>query len=279
MLAIPLFLLSFRHANASACNTAIACTASRAPWTHAGGSLDKITSSHILRRCSEATHSDVCVRQRRPFSSASAASPVAPATSSTRTSTKGKDKESRSSSAAAATSAGPLTGASLNQREVAKFAAMASEWWSPNGPFAPLLALNPPRCTFIRDSVCSVRDRDPSSIAEPLAGLRVLDVGCGGGLLSEPLARMGAQVSNILLNGTPQGNKIRPPGSLTVIMGLDRANGSTSQRRLPHAKMTSSCPCSRSLGKCSLCLMASRTVELNGHGMTSRGVLSAGAGH
>ncbi len=86
--------------------------------------------------------------------------------------------------------------ASVDPDEVAKFAALAGEWWDPAGKFAPLHRLNPARLTFIRDRIAAHTGRDP--LAErPLAGLRVLDIGCGGGLLCEPLARLGAQVTGI----------------------------------------------------------------------------------
>jgi 2-polyprenyl-6-hydroxyphenyl methylase/3-demethylubiquinone-9 3-methyltransferase len=86
--------------------------------------------------------------------------------------------------------------ASVDPDEVAKFAALAGQWWDPAGKFAPLHRLNPARLTFIRDRIAAHTGRDP--LAErPLAGLRVLDIGCGGGLLCEPLARLGAQVTGI----------------------------------------------------------------------------------
>jgi 2-polyprenyl-6-hydroxyphenyl methylase/3-demethylubiquinone-9 3-methyltransferase len=81
----------------------------------------------------------------------------------------------------------------IDQDEVARFSAMAAEWWSPNGKFRPLHKFNPVRLTYIRDHVAAHFGRDPRS-DKPLAGLRVLDIGCGGGLLSEPMARMGAEV-------------------------------------------------------------------------------------
>jgi len=81
----------------------------------------------------------------------------------------------------------------IDQDEVARFSAMAAEWWSPNGKFRPLHKFNPVRLTYIRDHVAAHFVRDPRS-DKPLAGLRLLDIGCGGGLLSEPMARMGADV-------------------------------------------------------------------------------------
>ncbi|MEM5470445.1 bifunctional 2-polyprenyl-6-hydroxyphenol methylase/3-demethylubiquinol 3-O-methyltransferase UbiG [Hoeflea sp. AS60] len=81
----------------------------------------------------------------------------------------------------------------IDQDEVARFSAMAAEWWNPKGKFRPLHKFNPVRLTYIRDHVAAHFDRDPKS-DKPMAGLRVLDIGCGGGLLSEPMARMGAEV-------------------------------------------------------------------------------------
>jgi len=81
----------------------------------------------------------------------------------------------------------------IDQDEVARFSAMAAEWWNPAGKFRPLHKFNPVRLTYIRDHVAAHFGRDPKS-DKPLAGLRLLDIGCGGGLLSEPMARMGAEV-------------------------------------------------------------------------------------
>lgn len=81
----------------------------------------------------------------------------------------------------------------IDQAEVDRFSAMAAEWWSPTGKFRPLHKFNPVRLGYIRDTACAHFGRDPKS-AHPLQGLRVLDIGCGGGLLSEPVSRMGADV-------------------------------------------------------------------------------------
>jgi 2-polyprenyl-6-hydroxyphenyl methylase / 3-demethylubiquinone-9 3-methyltransferase len=86
--------------------------------------------------------------------------------------------------------------ASVDAREVAKFAALADSWWDSNGPYRPLHRLNPVRLAFIRDQLCAHLGRDARSL-KPLKGLRIADIGCGGGLLTEPLARMGAQVTGI----------------------------------------------------------------------------------
>jgi len=80
--------------------------------------------------------------------------------------------------------------------EIARFTAIAERWWDTTGDFAPLHKLNPPRLEFIRDHLCQHFDRDPNANA-PLQGLRIIDVGCGGGLLSEPMARLGASVTGI----------------------------------------------------------------------------------
>ena len=81
----------------------------------------------------------------------------------------------------------------VDPAEVAKFEAMAAEWWNPNGKFKPLHMLNPCRLDYITSQIASEFDRDIAA-PMPFAGLRILDIGCGGGLLSEPMARLGAEV-------------------------------------------------------------------------------------
>ncbi|MEL6734813.1 MAG: bifunctional 2-polyprenyl-6-hydroxyphenol methylase/3-demethylubiquinol 3-O-methyltransferase UbiG [Pseudomonadota bacterium] len=81
----------------------------------------------------------------------------------------------------------------IDQSEVDRFSALAKEWWNPTGKFKPLHKFNPVRLTYIREQVCTHFNRDPKA-PNALAGLRILDIGCGGGLLSEPVARMGADV-------------------------------------------------------------------------------------
>lgn len=88
----------------------------------------------------------------------------------------------------------------VDEAETAKFAAMAEEWWDPKGKFAPLHKLNPVRLEFLRDRICDRFDRDPMG-NRPLEGLRLADVGCGGGLLSEPMTRLGATVTGIDAGG------------------------------------------------------------------------------
>ena len=93
-------------------------------------------------------------------------------------------------------SAQASTAPSIDEEEVARFSAIAEEWWKPDGKFAVLHAFNPVRLQFIKDHVCAAFDRDPAA-ERPLKGLRLLDIGCGGGLLSEPLAKAGAEVVGI----------------------------------------------------------------------------------
>jgi 2-polyprenyl-6-hydroxyphenyl methylase / 3-demethylubiquinone-9 3-methyltransferase len=83
----------------------------------------------------------------------------------------------------------------IDEKEVAKFAAMAQDWWNPNGKFRPLHKFNPTRLKFIRDN--AMAHFGINNVSKPLEGLKLLDIGCGGGLLSEPMARMGAQVTAI----------------------------------------------------------------------------------
>ncbi|UWQ18153.1 bifunctional 2-polyprenyl-6-hydroxyphenol methylase/3-demethylubiquinol 3-O-methyltransferase UbiG [Jannaschia sp. M317] len=84
----------------------------------------------------------------------------------------------------------------IDAAEIEKFQAMAAEWWDPNGKFKPLHMLNPCRLDYITTQIAGEFDRDLSSDA-PFAGLRILDIGCGGGLLSEPMARLGATVVGV----------------------------------------------------------------------------------
>ena len=81
----------------------------------------------------------------------------------------------------------------IDTAEIAKFEAMAAEWWDPNGKLKPLHMLNPCRLDYITAQIAAEFDRDLAA-DRPFAGLRVLDIGCGGGLLSEPMARLGADV-------------------------------------------------------------------------------------
>lgn len=90
----------------------------------------------------------------------------------------------------------PETDRTADAEEVARFAALADTWWDETGPFAPLHRFNPVRLKIIRDRVAARFDRDIVQ-PKPFQGLRLLDIGCGGGLLSEPMARLGAEVTGI----------------------------------------------------------------------------------
>lgn len=81
----------------------------------------------------------------------------------------------------------------VDPAEVAKFEAMAAEWWNPHGKFKPLHMMNPVRLDYITRQIAAEFGRDLAA-QMPFAGLRLLDIGCGGGLLSEPMARLGAEV-------------------------------------------------------------------------------------
>jgi len=87
-----------------------------------------------------------------------------------------------------------ITDTTIDPAEVAKFSAMAAEWWDPHGKFAPLHKFNPVRLQFIRDTAARHFGREG---LKPFGGLSLLDIGCGGGLLSEPMARLGFAVTGV----------------------------------------------------------------------------------
>jgi 2-polyprenyl-6-hydroxyphenyl methylase/3-demethylubiquinone-9 3-methyltransferase len=93
--------------------------------------------------------------------------------------------------------------ASVDAAEVERFSRLAADWWDPRGPMAPLHKFNPVRLSYIRDRVAAHFDRDAKKI-DCLNGLRMLDIGCGGGILSEPLARLGAA----MVGADPAGDNI-----------------------------------------------------------------------
>jgi 2-polyprenyl-6-hydroxyphenyl methylase/3-demethylubiquinone-9 3-methyltransferase len=84
----------------------------------------------------------------------------------------------------------------IDPEEVEQFSRLAEEWWDPDGKFRPLHRFNPVRLGYIRDKICARFDRDPTA-DRPLQGLRLVDIGTGGGLVAEPLARLGAAVTGI----------------------------------------------------------------------------------
>jgi 2-polyprenyl-6-hydroxyphenyl methylase/3-demethylubiquinone-9 3-methyltransferase len=85
---------------------------------------------------------------------------------------------------------------SIDPDDVARFSAIADDWWNPGGKFAPLHRFNPARLTFIREQALARFGGDPKARA-PFAGLRLLDIGCGGGLLAEPMTRQGFAVTAV----------------------------------------------------------------------------------
>jgi 2-polyprenyl-6-hydroxyphenyl methylase/3-demethylubiquinone-9 3-methyltransferase len=94
------------------------------------------------------------------------------------------------------TTTSPLSASTVDPKEVARFSQLSEQWWDPKGKMAPLHRINPLRLAYIRDAICRKFDRNPKSL-NCLSGLRILDIGCGAGLLCEPLARLGAQVVGV----------------------------------------------------------------------------------
>ena len=108
--------------------------------------------------------------------------------------------------------------ASIDRDEIARFDALASTWWDPTGPMWPLHTLNAARVPFIVETLCRDRQRDAGQ-AQPLAGLRVLDIGCGAGLLSESIARLGGQVTAV--DAAPQNIRIARAHALQSNLTID----------------------------------------------------------
>ena len=84
---------------------------------------------------------------------------------------------------------------SVNKKEIDKFSKMANEWWDPEGKFKPLHKFNPIRIKYIKENI--INNFKLKNKLRPLSGINILDIGCGGGLLSEPMSRMGANVTGI----------------------------------------------------------------------------------
>ena len=84
---------------------------------------------------------------------------------------------------------------SINKKEIDKFSKMANEWWDPEGKFKPLHKFNPTRIKYIKENI--INNFKLKNKSKPLSGIKILDIGCGGGLLSEPMSRMGANVTGI----------------------------------------------------------------------------------
>ena len=83
----------------------------------------------------------------------------------------------------------------INKKEIDKFSKLASEWWNPNGKFKPLHKFNPVRLSYIKESI--LKEFKKKKFNRPLKNIKILDIGCGGGLLCEPLSRLGAKVVGI----------------------------------------------------------------------------------
>lgn len=98
----------------------------------------------------------------------------------------------------------PETSSTLDPQEIARFGAMADEWWDPTGKFRPLHKISPARLSFFRNQICTFFGRDERK-SNALEGLRLIDIGCGGGLVAEPMAKQGAKVTAI----DPSENNIR----------------------------------------------------------------------
>lgn len=116
------------------------------------------------------------------------------------------------------TCANPTNGpdSTLDHAEVERFSAIASEWWDPDGKFRPLHKIGPARIQFVRDKLCRHYARRPRD-DRPLQGLTILDIGCGGGLVAEPLARLGATVTGL----DPSKETIGAAMSHAASQGLD----------------------------------------------------------
>jgi len=108
-----------------------------------------------------------------------------------------------------------LNPASVDALEVEKFNRLAAEWWDPNGKFRPLHEFNPIRLRFVRELCCEHFKRNAEAL-RPFEGLRLLDIGCGGGLLSEPMARLGFSV----LGADPSEKNVKTATAHAAATGL-----------------------------------------------------------
>lgn len=121
--------------------------------------------------------------------------------------------------------------ATLDNDEVARFGKLAQDWWDERGPFKPLHQINPTRLTYIRDRLCEHFGRDPKAPGS-LKGLNVIDIGCGGGLVAEPLNRLGASLTGI----DPAPETIAAARAHAQGSGLDIAYDATTAEALVDAK-------------------------------------------
>lgn len=116
----------------------------------------------------------------------------------------------------------------VDPSEIEHFAKDSSQWWDEEGPFAPLHRMNPKRMEFIRDAIAEHFALDPQK-SKPLAKLKILDIGCGGGLICEPLARLGAKVTGI----DADENAIAVAQEHAVAQGLEIGYECTTSENIP----------------------------------------------
>jgi len=119
-----------------------------------------------------------------------------------------------------------LESPTIDPAEVEKFTRIAAEWWDPKGKFRPLHIFNPVRLGFIRDAVVAANGLDPNA-RRPFEGLRLLDIGCGGGLLSEPMARLGASVIGV--DASPENVKTAMAHAEPLGLDIDYRAGAAEQ--------------------------------------------------
>ncbi len=116
--------------------------------------------------------------------------------------------------------------ATIDPAEAAQFGKLAADWWNPKGSSAMLHKLNPPRLKYLRERIDAHWHRDPHD-RRPLAGKRALDVGCGAGLLTEPLARLGAEVTGI--DAAPESIAVAKAHAAGQGLTIDYRAGEVSQ--------------------------------------------------
>ena len=135
-----------------------------------------------------------------------------------------------------------LLATTVDPAEIERFSRIADEWWDPSGKFAPLHRLNPVRIGYIRDRAAAHWQRDALS-GSPLKGLSLLDIGCGGGLLSEPMARLGAPVTGV--DAAPRNIAVAALHAEGQALAIDYRQG-TAEALAEAARSSTSCWRSRS---------------------------------
>jgi 2-polyprenyl-6-hydroxyphenyl methylase / 3-demethylubiquinone-9 3-methyltransferase len=121
----------------------------------------------------------------------------------------------------------PTESGTVDQDEVAQFARLAAQWWNARGPMAALHKFNPVRLAYVRDRAAAHFGRDPKRL-DSLAGLRMLDIGCGGGILTEPLARLGA----VMVGADPSPGNVAIAREHAALSGLTIDYRSTTAEAL-----------------------------------------------